>query len=109
MAVPVYTKSQQQIHMGAHILGESTIDMDSSVLRLGPSVRSGQEQGWEGGSLPERVDEAQNVIIINIPMAKLFGVADGRKEIPNRSESETRTWSTILLFLCLRLSFLAIR
>ena len=83
----MYTESQQQvIRMGAHILSESTIDKDSSVPRLGPSARSGRELEREGGDLPERDDEGRNVIFITFPLAKLFRVASGQKELPNSSE-----------------------
>ena len=61
----MYTKSQQQV--GAHILSESTIDKDSLVPKLGPSVRSGRELEREGGTVPERVDEGRNVIFITFP------------------------------------------
>ena len=72
--------------MGAHILSESTIDKDSSVPSLGPSVRSGRELEREVGAVPERIDEGRNVIFITFPLVNLFGVASGPKEIPISSE-----------------------
>ena len=69
----ILNSSNKQIRKGVHILGESTIDEDSSIPKLGPNARSGRELKREGGILPEQVDEGRNVILITFPLANYSG------------------------------------